>query len=94
MGEEETEDQTGAPERETEVTVQEREVVDLQIREPGGEGDVSVCEGYGGGGSFVKVCVWDGNGFTEEAIAAEDDDLFGHLCHRCFRFMACECSLG
>lgn len=41
LGEEETEDQTGAPERETDVTVQEREIADLQIREPGEEGGVS-----------------------------------------------------
>ena len=33
-GEEVTEDQEGAPERETEVTFQEREAADLQIREP------------------------------------------------------------
>ena len=35
FGEEVTEDQEGAPERETEVTFQERFVADLQIREPG-----------------------------------------------------------
>ena len=36
FGEEVTDDQEGAPERETEVTFQERLVADLQIREPGG----------------------------------------------------------
>ena len=33
-GDEVTEDHEGAPERETEVTFQEREAADLQIREP------------------------------------------------------------
>ena len=33
-GDEVTEDQEGAPEREMEVTFQEREAADLQIREP------------------------------------------------------------
>lgn len=87
LGEEETEDQEGAPERETEVTVQEREVADLQIREPEVGGDVSLCEGYGGRGSFIKVCVLHGNGLTEEAIAAEHDYLFGHFCYRCTRLI-------
>ena len=59
LGEEETEDQTGAPERDTDVTVQEREIADLQIRDPGEEGGVSLCEGYGG--CFVEVCVIDWN---------------------------------
>lgn len=36
FGEEVMEDQTGVPEREMEVTVQERAVADLQMREPGG----------------------------------------------------------
>lgn len=37
LGEEVTDDQEGAPERETEVTFHERLVADLQIREPGGD---------------------------------------------------------
>lgn len=38
MGEEETEDQVGSPEREIEVTVQPRDTADLQIRDPGRRG--------------------------------------------------------
>ena len=65
MGEEVTEDQIGAPEREIEVTAQPREMAEAQIREPGKK----LMKSWGGEGER-----------TEEAVATADDELFGHFC--------------
>lgn len=60
--------QCGAPEREREVTAQERVLADLQMREPGD--GVSLVFGIG---------VKGGGEVTEEAGATEDHDLLGHI---------------
>ena len=45
VGEEVTADQVGSPEREMEVTVQPREMADLQMREPGEGEDGMLAKG-------------------------------------------------
>lgn len=75
VGEEETADQVGSPEREIEVTDQPREVAMRQILDP--ESEECQCKVWAKRGQMGEIRAEEGVR-TEEAIAAADDEFPHH----------------